>query len=173
MPTSREYRPEGIRIRFETVPAGDEIPSYWCRSMARVAAPSGVEAGSLLRGDRLMTSEEGCLLTELVSAEVGSVVFVRDYVQVGFEAPFAGLSAYVWPIVEADGKSLAIGAPGYRDALCALIGDTVSAGTCSAAVLGIEFASGRRLLVSLDPEDAVGPEAAMLRFEVGGRWNVW
>ncbi|MET8428952.1 hypothetical protein [Nocardia sp. NPDC004860] len=63
------------------------------------------------------------LLARLVGLELASVVFVRDYLQLDFDGP--RLSCYVWPIIDADGTTRSLGDAGYRDTLCALIGQTV------------------------------------------------
>ncbi len=61
----------------------------------------------------------GSLLEALVEEELGSVIFVMDYVQLDFGA--ARFSAYVWPTVTIGDASLHFGDRGYRDALCAFI----------------------------------------------------
>ena len=61
----------------------------------------------------------GSILEALVEEELGSVVFVMDYVQLDFSA--ARFSAYVWPTVTIGDATLHFGDRGYRDALCAFI----------------------------------------------------
>lgn len=57
----------------------------------------------------------GSVLEALVDEELGSVVFVMDYVQLDFSA--ARFSAYVWPTVTIGDATFQSGDPGYRDAL--------------------------------------------------------
>jgi hypothetical protein len=64
------------------------------------------------------------LLDRLVCEELSSVIFVGDYAQFDFNGP--RLSTFVWPHVNAFGTEWRFGDQGYRDALCGLIGRTVT-----------------------------------------------
>ncbi len=67
------------------------------------------------------------LLDALVGSELGSVVFVRDYVQLELGA--GRLTLFVWPSVVVDATTTRLGDPGYRDLLCDLIGHPVRSTT--------------------------------------------
>lgn len=60
-----------------------------------------------------------------LSEQLGSVVFVGDYLQLDFSD--AQFTAYVWPTVTIGGTTRQFGDPGYRDALCAFITHEVTA----------------------------------------------
>jgi len=115
------------------------------------------------------------LLAALVEEQLGSVVFVMDYVQLDFTN--ARFSAYVWPTVKIGTTRRRFGDPGYRDALCALIAHEVIATQESAdAGLVIRFESGE-IVANPEPADLGGPEIAMLTLEEGpfrdAAWMVW
>ncbi len=104
-------------------------------------------------------------------------MFVHDYLCVYFEYGLPGpvLTFDVWPIVSVDGVDRRWGEAGYRDALCGLIGRTVSATEESnARGLVLEFGTSR-LQVRPSRGDLVGPEIAMLDLQTheDGGWHVW
>jgi hypothetical protein len=66
---------------------------------------------------------EKSILEKLKGREVSSVSFVRDYLQLDFDGPY--LNLFVWPQVLRNGTTFDFSNPGYRDALCELIGQTV------------------------------------------------
>ena len=97
-------------------------------------------------------------ISSIEGEELGSVIFVRDYVQLSFDGPL--LTLFIWPEVFRPEGSYAFGEPGYRDMLCALIGETATKSTIEEGVaLEVEFESGVILRTSLREEDYVGPEA--------------
>lgn len=118
---------------------------------------------------------------ELAGAEVDSVIFVRDYVQLHLYADFdvrlqpegmAGpgpvfatrdihISAITHPEVEdSGGHSFPKSDAGWRDALCELINARVQhASVTEGDEFRIEFDSGAIFRVSLRDEDRRGPEA--------------
>lgn len=111
-------------------------------------------------------------LTGIVGSQLSSVEFVQDYVQLHFDGP--SLAAITHPVVAAGGTHFEWGSPGYRDALCERIGKTVQ----EVAVVGgrdiqIKFSDGPRILISLQPEDYRGPEAAVFIGAPGEAWVVW
>lgn len=115
------------------------------------------------------------LLTALAREELGSVVFVRDYLQLDFST--ARFAVFVWPTVRADDVVHRPGDPGYRDALCALIGRQVTAtGESVETGLVIQFGSAE-LVTNPDPSELCGPEIAMLTVDEGpfqaAGWAVW
>ncbi len=64
-------------------------------------------------------------LVELVGDSLAGVWFVQDYVQFQFQDEMA--TFYEWPVMSRDDSLVRFGEPGYRDALCSLIGQQVSA----------------------------------------------
>ena len=115
------------------------------------------------------------VLHSLVGEELGSVVFVRDYLQLDFEN--ARLSAYVWPTVSFGHVSREFGDLGYRDALCALItSDVIETEESSEAGLVIRFQLGE-VVINPEPADLSGPEIAVLQVHADAfreaSWIVW
>src|SRR2546425_6399588 len=105
-----------------------------------------------------MTMQEP--LSPVVGAQLSSVEFVRDYVQLRFDGPC--LTAFTPPMMRVGKTWVKWGSPGYRDLLCDRIATTV----CLASVIEekeirIEFDDGALLAISLRPEDYSGAEAAM------------
>jgi len=100
------------------------------------------------------------LLDALVEEQLGSVVFVMDYLQLDFGD--ARFTAYVWPSVTIGDATRRLGDPGYRDALCAFIGHEVSAaGESPEQGLVIRFDLGK-IVTNPEPGDLSGPEIAQL-----------
>ena len=101
---------------------------------------------------------------DLQDQALSSVEFVQDYLQLHFDGPL--LTLYVWPdIADADGISIGFGEPGYRDALCSVIGETVSEPELNEGrSLTIEFENGTVLALSLRDEDVDVAEAGSFRF---------
>lgn len=95
----------------------------------------------------------------LEGEELSAVEFVERFVQLRFNECL--LQLYVWPdVADADGISIAFGEPGYRDALCSLIGETATTAALDAGrSLTIEFENGTLLAMSLRDEDLDTPEA--------------
>ena len=119
------------------------------------------------------------LIARLVGCELYSVQFVRDYVQLHFEGSVDSpvLTCYVTPQVREfqgdDSEGIAEGAPGYADALRALIGEEVSA---AAAMTGPGLVISLRTgAIALNPtsDQLVGPEIAMLSGFGDRSWMVW
>ncbi|MDR3736428.1 MAG: hypothetical protein P4L10_12945 [Acidobacteriaceae bacterium] len=96
--------------------------------------------------------------SDIIGEELTSVAFVQDYLVLEFDGPLVTL--YAWPSVLLEDGSFSFGEPGYRDALCAQIGDTVvQAQMEEFAALTIEFENGIVFGVSLREEDVTGPQA--------------
>lgn len=117
----------------------------------------------------------GSLLEALVEEELGSVVFVMDYVQLDFNA--ARFSAYVWPTATIGDTTLHFGDRGYRDALCAFITHEVLATDESPEVgLVIRFGLGE-IVTNPGPTELVGAEIAQLQVHPDSfrdeAWAVW
>jgi hypothetical protein len=100
------------------------------------------------------------LLGALVKDQLGSVVFVADYLQLDFG--HARFTAYTWPTVTIGDASLQFGDPGYRDALCAFITHEVTSTEESPERgLVIRFGLGE-IVTNPEPADLGGPEIAQL-----------
>lgn len=99
--------------------------------------------------------------------ELTAVEFVERFVQLRFNE--ALLRLYVWPdVADADGISIAFSEPGYRDALCSLIGETATSAALDAGrSLTIEFENGTLIAMSLREEDLDTPEAGSFTAEDG------
>jgi hypothetical protein len=59
----------------------------------------------------------------VIGDELAGVWFVMDYLQLQLQGGMA--TFYAWPTVRSGGDDLGFGQPGYRDALCSLIGQRV------------------------------------------------
>lgn len=95
-----------------------------------------------------------------IGATLESVTFVRDYVQLQFNA--AHLTAYTSPQVEAAGGRWTSQDIGWCDSLCARIGVAAKSASCSDPGLQFDFVDGSAIAVSLRDEDYHDPEAFML-----------
>ena len=90
--------------------------------------------------------------------ELEAVEFVEDYLQLRFEGPL--LTFYEWPSVLLEEFSISYGEPGYRDALCALIGEEVEQAVLDdGSSLTLKLANGAVVALSLREEDMSGPDA--------------
>lgn len=104
----------------------------------------------------------------LEGEELNSVTFLQEFVQFDFGGP--QLTLFSLPVVfvaeglpMADG-SYAFGEPGYRDALCLPIGDSVDEVSYEEGnALEIKFENGTIFRTGLAEEDMVGPEAGHFR----------
>lgn len=117
------------------------------------------------------------LVSRLVGSQLCSVLFVMDYLQLGFVSDDAQgdpvLSCYVMPVVETSAGPVSNGAATYADMLRALIGDRVVA-TSEAPQKGIRIEFALRAVV-LRPTiaDVAGPEIAMLSDFLDNSLMVW
>jgi hypothetical protein len=108
----------------------------------------------------------------LIKRDLAGITFVRDYIQFLFDGPV--LNAYTLPSVKTAKGMFDSKTPGYRDALCGLIGKGVTATHEEPKVrISIQFADGASVEVSLKDEDRVCSEAAMLQTDSAKNWNVW
>lgn len=111
------------------------------------------------------------VLDELRGCNVSAVTFVQDYLQLHFDGPL--LNLFVWPRVAEPAAVLNFGMAGYRDALCALIGKTLSAVTEEAGVaLCLHFTHGIAIEVPLLPDFRQCPEAVVF-LDARGACVVW
>jgi len=119
-----------------------------------------------------MITPESSILKGLETQQLSAVVFIQDYVQLQFDGHC--LTAYAWPIIRDGARALSHTTPGYRDALCGLIGYVVEKATEDPLdKLTLYFINGITIEVSLKESDREGPEAAMLQDPTKNRWNVW
>ena len=100
-------------------------------------------------------------LEELVGQTLGSVEFVQDYLQLRFDGPL--LTLYEWPEVFREEGSYAFGEPEYRNVLCDLIADDVTAASLEEGeAMEVQFSSGASIRSSLRVEDISSPEVGSL-----------
>ena len=96
------------------------------------------------------------VLRKIVGARLTSVQFVLDYLILGFDERGA-VTTLVWPQVCTDEKCREFGIPGYRDALCELIGATVSElQITDDEVVLIKFSNARSLKIILKASNLPG-----------------
>ena len=108
-------------------------------------------------------------LETLVDAEVSGVAFIRDYVEIYLDGPI--LRAFARPSVEVGALPRSFPDPGFRDALCSLIGHRVARARETGEELRLSFENGVELRVPLVSGDS-GPEAAHLVPTLNGRLNL-
>ena len=106
----------------------------------------------------------------LADQSLSSVGFVMDYSQFDFNGSV--LTTFLYPEWIRGGEKLGVGDSGYRDALCGLIGATVSHVVETADCLVLTFTNGEELTVSLRADEAPGPENATFISATGLIW-VW
>jgi len=108
----------------------------------------------------------------LIKRDLAGITFIRDYIQFLFDGPI--FNTYTLPSVKTAKGIFAPKTPGYCDALCGLIGKSVTATHEEPkAKISIQFADGASIEVSLNDEDRVCAEAAMLQTGSAKDWNVW
>jgi hypothetical protein len=95
--------------------------------------------------------------TDLVGCELGTVCFVRNYVELDFDGPV--LRSLAPPSVIADEATTKFGEAGSRDALCELIGETVSSADDLPTSLRLGFENGKVFEIPKASSD-VGAEIA-------------
>lgn len=100
------------------------------------------------------------MLSSLINEELSAVEFVERYLQLRF-ADASLLTLYAWPhVADGSGVTVAFGEPGYRDALCSVIGESVRAADVEeGSALTIEFDNDTVFALSLREEDLDTPEA--------------
>jgi hypothetical protein len=112
-------------------------------------------------------------LERLIGREVTIVSFVQDYLEIAFDDDLI-FTCYTWPIVDVGDNKFRYGQSGYADALCRLIGQSPqSVKEVLRQELSIHFVGGDSVFVSLQHEDALGPEAAKLHKLGGTLLVVW
>ncbi len=102
--------------------------------------------------------------------DLGSVTFVRDYVQLSFDGP--PLNLYVMPWVYLNGSPLRPRDPGYNDAIVSRVGHTLAAvDEILDYGLVLDWDDGTRFAIPLEGTGLQGAEAAEFTGERGG--NIW
>lgn len=100
------------------------------------------------------------------------MTFVGDYAQFDFNGP--RLSTFVWPRVEVDAREWTFGDSGYRDALCALIGRTLTSVVDVPGTGVVLRFDADALVINPEPEELQGPEIAMLHMNDDDHaWDIW
>ena len=95
----------------------------------------------------------------LEGEELNGVAFVMDYVELHFNGPV--LRCLAPPTVAGAKGSYTFPLAGSRDALCALIGATVSSvEIAEGRHIRVTFNEARAVTIPLAPEARIGPEAA-------------
>lgn len=97
-------------------------------------------------------------LSALVGQELTSVEFIQDHLTLHFDGP--SVTFFAWPDVFREEGSYAYGEPEYRNVLCAVLTEDVTAATLEEGeAIEIEFESGVILRASLREEDLDVPIA--------------
>jgi hypothetical protein len=105
-------------------------------------------------------------ITPLVGHELVSVEFIEEHVILHFDGPT--VMFFAWPDVFREEGSYAFGEPEYRNVLCALLTEDVTAATLEEnEAIEIEFESGVILRASLREEDLDVPIAGQFSFGGG------
>ena len=105
-------------------------------------------------------------LEAIVGQELSAVEFVSDFLQLRFEGPV--VSFFEWPDVFREEGSYAFGEPEYRNVLCAVIGEAVSAASVEEGeAIEIVFENGVTVRASLRVEDLSGPEGGSVSYADG------
>jgi hypothetical protein len=116
-----------------------------------------------------MSQFDSDFLKLILGAQLSSVEFVMDYVQLHFDGPT--LTVYFWPVVKRNGNISRFGEPDYRDELCGRIGHkVVSAFLREDEAIDITFDDRAEIHISLRPEDVARlPEAGYFNPDIHNR----
>ncbi len=100
----------------------------------------------------------------LIGERLTSVEFFSDQLCLRFDDKV--LTLFSWPLVaDPEGVSIAFGEPGYRDAMCFVIGLSITGATFEEGLeLTMEFDNGAVFALSLREEDLNTAEAGTLQF---------
>jgi hypothetical protein len=97
-------------------------------------------------------------LSSVIGQELSSVEFLQDSLVLHFDGPT--LTFYTWPDVFREEGSYAYGEPEYRNVLCGVLSEDVTAATLEEnEAIEIEFESGVIIRASLREEDLDVPVA--------------
>ena len=91
--------------------------------------------------------------------QLASIEFVWDYLQFRFDGPC--ITVYTEPRLVLKGSEVRADSPDFKNALCALIGNTIikSSLDLDSRSLKLMFDGDRVLMISFRDEDYRGPEA--------------
>ncbi len=103
-------------------------------------------------------------LDPILGHQLIAIIFVEDYVQLQFIS--GTLNAYTLPKVFESEEVFTEADQGWRDKLCARIGQIVSGVMSTERELSMEFNDGAIITISLIEKDYRGPEA--IQFTVEG-----
>lgn len=105
-------------------------------------------------------------LSSVIGQELFSVEFLQDHLVLHFDGP--SLTFYAYPDVFREEGSYAFGEPEYRNVLCAVLSEDVTAATLEEGeAIEIEFESGVILRASLREEDLDVPVAGQFSDSTG------
>lgn len=111
-------------------------------------------------------------LSILINRELGSVEFVRDYIQFHFDGPT--LTAVTNPELIIDGKIIKRESCEFCNLLLCCIGQIVSmASVKEGDAIKVEFNNGSILCISLKQEDYKDAEAAWFYLDNSATWWIW
>ena len=97
-------------------------------------------------------------LSTLIGQELTSVEFIQDHLILHFDGP--AVTFFAWPDVFREEGSYAYGEPEFRNVLCGVFAENVTAATLEEnEAIEIEFESGIILRASLREEDLDVPIA--------------
>ena len=103
-------------------------------------------------------------LSPLVGQELTSVEFIQDHLILHCDGP--AITFFAWPDVFREEGSYAYGEPEYRNVLCGVITEDVTAATLEEGeAIEIEFESGIIIRASLREEDLDVPIAGQFLHE--------
>jgi hypothetical protein len=106
-------------------------------------------------------------ITPLIGQELTSVEFIQDHLILHFDGP--SVTFFAWPDVFREEGSYAYGEPEYRNILCSVLTEDVTAATLEEnEAIEIEFENGVILRASLREEDLDVPIAG--QFSSGGEF---
>lgn len=140
---------DGVDVR--SFPSEEEREAFLAQGFTGVRLASPSHDGAVVR-------ERPHPLQPIVGEPLSAVIFVMDYLQLQFA--IERLTGYVWPLVQGERGTVRFEAPGYRDALCSLIGSIVEkVDEYLDLGLVVTFDGGQRLIFPLKVEgDFFGPE---------------
>lgn len=98
----------------------------------------------------------------IIGEELSGVSFIRNYVRFEFNPP-PMVDALTRTVVATSAGSAALGEPAFADLAVSLIGKVVEAVELNEGeAFTIRFAGGSLIAISLQLEEAVGPEAVLI-----------
>jgi hypothetical protein len=113
-------------------------------------------------GAQTKATEQTEALSILIGARLTSVMFVMDYLILGFDERGA-LTSFVWPEIIDSGSKSSFGMERYRDKLCSLIEKTTkSVMSDEYETISIEFENGIEMRIPLRSYEGPG-ERGILR----------